>query len=87
MISGDSPENLHPEEGPMAKKAARRARTKVQLVASNEGRPSVRLTPGKRYEVVVTSVVDPGGVARKPVKRPARLCGSRGTCVAIVETD
>lgn len=73
----------------MAKKAAARKKTKVRLIESAETRPSVRLTPGKRYEVVVTSIVDPTGAALKPNRRPRppRLCGSRSTCMAIVEID
>lgn len=65
---------------------------KVQLVASDDERPRVRLEPGKRYDVVVTSVVDSDLEAIKDeteggTLRPARLCGSRTTCLAIVETE
>jgi hypothetical protein len=42
----------------MAKKVSRSAKTKVRLIESEEGRPAVSLTPGKRYEVVVASIVD-----------------------------
>jgi hypothetical protein len=64
--------------------------TKVQLIESDDDEPRVRLTAGKRYEVVATTVVD-HDLREVPDKgheaRPARLCGSRSTCVAIVELD
>lgn len=65
---------------------------KVHLVASDDERPQVRLEPGKHYDVVVTSVVDSNLEAIKDeteegALRPARLCGSRTTCLAIVETE
>ena len=60
--------------------------TKVQLIASEEARPQLKLTPGKRYEIVVTSIVDTELRPTRP-PRPPRLCGSRSTCVAIVELE
>ena len=76
----------------MKKKPARVARPRVRLIQSEDRQPVVKLTAGKRYEVVATSVVDSdmrpvGSISRRPPKRPPRLCGSRGTCVAIVEID
>ncbi len=64
--------------------------TKVQLIESDEEEPRVRLTAGKRYEVVATTVVDHDlrEVSDKGQEvRPPRLCGSRSTCLAIVELD
>ena len=65
---------------------------KVHLVASEEEQPRVRLEPGKHYDVTVTSVVDSDlDVVKEETEgaalRPSRLCGSRSTCVAIVETE
>jgi hypothetical protein len=68
-------------------------RITVHLVASDDEQPRVRLAPGKRYDVVATSIVDSD---LKTIKdetdegaalRPARLCGSRSTCLAIVEVE
>lgn len=72
--------------------AKRTSGTRVHLIQSDDERPRVRLDPGKRYDVVVTSVVDSDLEAIKDetegtALRPARLCGSRSTCVAIVETE
>ena len=65
---------------------------KIHLIQSDDAAPLVRLAPGKRFEVVVTAVVDSELQAiddetEAPGVRPARLCGSRSTCVAIVELD
>jgi hypothetical protein len=65
---------------------------KVHLIQSEDAEPRVRLTPGKRYEVTVTAVVDSdlqavGDETEKSAIRPSRLCGSKSTCVAIVEID
>lgn len=65
--------------------------TKVRLIASDDPEPRVRLAAGKRYEVVVTSVVDHDlneidGETEDPQLRSPRLCGSKSTCMAIVET-
>lgn len=61
----------------------------IRLIESDDDHPMVRLQPGKRYEVMVTSVVDNNlaAVAEETgaAARPARLCGSRSTCMAIVE--
>lgn len=66
---------------------------KVHVVASDDERPLLRVEPGKRYEVTVASVVDSDlRVVKEETEggttlRPARLCGSRSTCVAIVEVE
>jgi len=62
----------------------------IHLIESEDREPLVRLTPGKRFEVVATTVVDSDlrevtDAARRPDARPSRLCGSHSTCVAIVE--
>jgi hypothetical protein len=73
------------------KKARRTA--KIHLIASDEPEPRARLVPGKRYEVTVAPIVDNDlrAVADEaeaaPAARPARLCGGRTTCVAIVEIE
>lgn len=65
---------------------------KIRLVASDEEQQHVRLTPGARYEVAVTAIVDSqlediSEEALGSAPRPPRLCGSRSTCVAIVEIE
>jgi hypothetical protein len=63
---------------------------KVHLIESEDEQPRVRLEAGKRYEVIATAVVDNDlkSVDRKDLEaRPPRLCGSRDTCLAIVEID
>lgn len=65
---------------------------RIRLIQSDDAQPLVRLAPGKRYEVVATAIVhkDLQSVeveAETPDVRPARLCGSRLTCLAIVEID
>jgi len=65
---------------------------KIHLVQSDDAEPRVKLSPGRRYEVVTTSIVDIdfqaiGDQADHAAARPARLCGSRSTCVAIVEIE
>ena len=62
----------------------------VHLVESDDAEPRVKLTAGKRYDVIATTVVDRDlrkveEKAAKPELRPPRLCGSRSTCIAIVE--
>jgi hypothetical protein len=69
-----------------------RTTPKVYLLASDDERPFVRLEPGKHYDVSITTVVDSdlksvADEAEGDALRPARLCGSRSTCVAIVETE
>jgi hypothetical protein len=64
---------------------------KIHLIASDDAEPRVKLAAGKRYDVVVTSIVDHdfnevAADAKDPKLRPPRLCGSRSTCLAIVET-
>jgi hypothetical protein len=65
---------------------------KVHLIQSDDAEPRVKLTSGKRFEVVATPIVDCNfdaisEEAAEPQARPPRLCGSRSTCVAIVEID
>ncbi|MFF9408075.1 hypothetical protein ACF1B0_21500 [Streptomyces anandii] len=68
-------------------------RSTIRLIESDDENPKVRTAPGGRFEVVVATVVDSdlqavtGETTAKEALRPARLCGSRGTCVAIVEID
>jgi hypothetical protein len=62
----------------------------IYLIESDDAEPQVKLTPGKRYDVISTTVVDRDlrqvqESAEKPAVRPPRLCGSRSTCMAIVE--
>jgi hypothetical protein len=69
-----------------------RSAAKFHLIQSDDAEPLVRLTPGKRYQVVATAVVDSDLQAidvetEMSGVRPARLCGSRSTCVAIVEIE
>jgi hypothetical protein len=64
---------------------------RIHLIASDETEPKVRLAVGKRYQVIATTVVDHdlnevAGEVDEPRLRSPRLCGSRSTCVAIVET-
>ncbi|MFI0980418.1 hypothetical protein ACH4SP_25865 [Streptomyces sp. NPDC021093] len=67
----------------------------IRLIASDDENPKVLTAPGGRYEVVVAAVVDSdlqsiadetGGTSALP-QRPPRLCGSRTTCLAIVEIE
>lgn len=65
---------------------------RVRLIQSDDERPQVRLDPGRRYDVVVTAVVDTDLESIKDetegtTLRPARLCGGRSTCIAIFETE
>jgi hypothetical protein len=79
------------EEGQIMDGSAESA-AKIHLIQSDDAVPLVRVAPGKRFEVVATTVVDSDLRAiddetEAPGARPARLCGSRSTCVAIVELD
>ena len=72
--------------------AQSRSRSTIRLIESDDEQPRVMLTPGKRYEVVATQVVDSDlravtDEAEGPALRPPRLCGSRSTCLAIVEIE
>jgi hypothetical protein len=66
---------------------------KILLIQTDETEPRVKLVPGKRYDVVAVPVVDQDLRAiTEEVKdpsqmRPPRLCGSRSTCMALVEID
>jgi hypothetical protein len=70
-----------------------RSKIAVQLIASDEEQPKVRIKPGKHYNVVATSIVDSDLETIKDETeeragfRPARPCGSRSTCLAIVEIE
>jgi hypothetical protein len=64
----------------------------IRLIESDEAEPRVRLARGKQYEVTVAPIVDNdlraiADEADAPPARPARLCGSRSTCIALVEID
>ena len=65
--------------------------SKIRLVQSDDQQPSVKLEAGKRYEVVVATIVDGNldavGPGTTPPARPPRLCGGNDTCVAIIETE
>jgi hypothetical protein len=72
----------------------RATKTRILLVASDERDPKIERRTGKRFLVNAVSIVDTNlrkvageaaGVFRPKPKRPPRLCGSRSTCVAIVE--
>lgn len=55
----------------------------VHLIESDDASPSITLTPGMRFEVKTTQVVD---AALQPSQKvAARLCGSTSTCLALVE--
>jgi hypothetical protein len=63
----------------------------IRLIQSDDPEPLVRLTPGRRFEVVAVPIVDRNldqvtDDAGEEV-RPPRLCGSRSTCLAIVEIE
>jgi hypothetical protein len=65
--------------------------TAIRLIQSDDSEPLVRLTPGRRFEVAAVPIVDRNldevtDDAGDEV-RPARLCGSRSTCLAIVEIE
>ena len=65
--------------------------TAIRLIQSDEAEPLVRLTPGRKFEVAVVPIVDRNldevtEDAGEEV-RPPRLCGSRSTCLAIVEIE
>jgi hypothetical protein len=66
-------------------------RMPIKLIASEEGEPRVEHRAGKRYEVAVVPIVDRDLNAMEEgieeAARPARLCGSRSTCVAIIEIE
>lgn len=63
----------------------------IRLIQSDETEPLVRLTPGRKFEVAAVPIVDRNldEVTGDPGDeiRPPRLCGSRSTCLAIVEID
>jgi hypothetical protein len=64
-------------------------RISIQLIASEEREPPVEGRTGKRYQVAVVPIVDRdlNAVEEGIEARPARLCGSRSTCVAIIEIE
>ena len=65
--------------------------TAIRLIQSDDAEPLVRLTPGRRFEVAAVPIVDRNldevtdGAGEEV--RPPRLCGSRTTCLAIVEIE
>jgi hypothetical protein len=66
--------------------------TPIQLIASEEAEPPVERRTGKRYEVAVVPIVDRDLNAveegiDETLARPPRLCGSRSTCIAIIEIE
>lgn len=63
--------------------------SRIRLIESDDETPRVALTPGTRFEVLATPVVDTdlNDVSDDAAARPARLCGSRSTCLAIVEIE
>ncbi|MEU6672058.1 hypothetical protein [Streptomyces sp. NPDC046727] len=71
----------------------RRQGTRIRLLASDDASPKARVDPGSRFEVVVATVVDSDlqavtdATTNSETKQPARLCGSRSTCLAIVEIE
>jgi hypothetical protein len=67
-----------------------RGSTAIRLIQSDETEPQVRQTAG-RFEVAVVPVVDRNlnqvtEDAGEEI-RPARLCGMKSTCIAIVEIE
>jgi len=74
----------------MEEQAARRAT--IRLIESDDEQPKVALTPGRRFEVIATPVVDSdlnsvSEETKGQPLRPSRLCGSHSTCVAILEIE
>ncbi|MFE4874319.1 hypothetical protein [Streptomyces sp. NPDC056682] len=71
----------------------RASRAKIRLIASDDTDPQLPVVSGHQYEVVTTTIVDSqlSDIAEETsgetARRPPRLCGSRSTCVAIVETE
>lgn len=62
---------------------------KIYVLKTDDPEPHIKVEPGKQYSVTTVSVVDnsldlineqSGGELR-----PARLCGSNSTCLAIIE--
>jgi hypothetical protein len=87
MRDSRRPVGYRPKGGLMGETPPQRT---IHLIESDETEPHVKLEPGKRYEVVATPVVDRDlrqidEETKRPVEKPARMCGSRSTCVAIVE--
>ncbi|MFF2122593.1 hypothetical protein ACFVXH_35275 [Kitasatospora sp. NPDC058184] len=71
----------------------RAPRAKVRLIASEDTDPQVHVPPGQTYEIVTATIVDSQlsdiveETSSGRTLSPARLCGSRSTCVAILETE
>ncbi len=63
--------------------AATASQKKLNLVVSDEKKPSVKLEPGMKLDVVSVSLVAPTLKAARA--RAARLCGGTNTCLAVVE--
>ncbi len=59
------------------------SKKKLNLIVADEKKPSVKLEPGMRLDVISVSLVEP---TLKPSRaRAARLCGGTDTCLALVE--
>lgn len=70
----------------------RQASMRVQLIQSEDEEPRVTLAQGRTYKVVSATVVDSdleavAAEAQTPQARPARLCGSGSTCIAVVQLE
>ncbi|MFE4512738.1 hypothetical protein ACFRMQ_00880 [Kitasatospora sp. NPDC056783] len=68
-------------------------RAKVRLIASEDADPQVRVPSGQPYEIVTATIVDSqlSDIAEETsggrTLSPARLCGGRSTCIAVLETE
>ena len=66
----------------MASKATT-SQKKLNLIVSDEKKPTVKLQPGMKLDVVSVSLVEPTLKAARA--RGARLCGGTDTCLAVVQ--
>jgi hypothetical protein len=55
----------------------------VHLIESDDAAPSLKLKPGMKFEVHLSSVVD--AELNPSDKIAARLCGGTSTCLALVK--
>jgi hypothetical protein len=68
----------------MAKQSkASASKKKLNLIVSEDPKPSVALKAGMRLDVVSVSLVEP--TLRPSRARAARLCGGTSTCLALFE--
>jgi hypothetical protein len=66
-----------------SKGTASASKKKLNLIASDDKKPAVKLEKGMKLEVVSVSLVE---ATLKPSRaRAARLCGGTDTCLALVE--